>query len=157
MIHVVNVVKLKWLTSWIVTSNQIKHFWLFDYKRILQVDNIACDGMPPSLPSPALYWCMLCQKAETFDHRLICGATPSCLNTLPPSCLNCKQTLGEHKWVELEMTWATTGAQHAVLDIATTHVSCKASTCFVARIVTMDEHLGSNWIDINPLATISYD
>ena len=42
------------------------------------------------------------------------------------------------------MTCATTVAQYAVLDIATTHVSCKANTCFGARIVTMNEHLGSN-------------
>ena len=42
------------------------------------------------------------------------------------------------------MTLATTVAQHAVLGIATTHVACKANTCFGARIVTMNGHLGSN-------------
>ena len=56
----------------------------------------------------------------------------------------------------LKMTWATTVAQHAGLDVATTHVSCKAKICFGAPVIYMNEHLGSNWININPLATISY-
>ena len=38
------------------------------------------------------------------------------------------------------MILATTVAQHAVLDIVTTHVSCKANTCFGARIETMNEY-----------------
>ena len=37
-----------------------------------------------------------------------------------------------------------TAVAHAVLDIVTTHVSCKANTCFGARIATMNERLGSN-------------
>ena len=63
------------------------------------------------------------------------------------------------QWSKNDMSHylATTVAQHAVLDIATTHVSCKASTCFCARIVTMVEHLGSNWTKLIRLATTSFD
>ena len=65
----------------------------------------------------------------------------------------CASTNG---WI-LKITWAITVAQHAVLDIATTHVSCKTNTCVGADIATMNEHVGSNWIDINQRATFSYD
>ena len=71
----------------------------FDYTYIFQVNNIACDDMPLILPSRALYWCLFCQKAKTFDHRFVCDAA-SKAHTPLPSCLNCQKTLSEHKWVE---------------------------------------------------------
>ena len=69
-----------------------------DYKNLVQVNNIPCDDMPLILPSHALYWCVFYQKARTFDHRFVCGpvcGAASKVHTLPPSCLNCKQTLHE--------------------------------------------------------------
>ena len=56
------------------------------------------------------------------------------VHMMPPSCLNYKQTC-----TSLLMTRATTVAQHAVLGIATTRVSCKANTCFDASIVTIQD------------------